>query len=218
MTTLIAEVSLGRARSQSVSDRLALVTIQERDVMDRLRSLIRDVPDFPRPGIVFKDITLLLGDAAAFSAAIAALAAPYRDARVDIVAGIESRGFILGGAVADRLGAGFALIRKEGRLPAARISQAYTLEYGEAVIEMHSDAIQPGQRVLIIDDLLATGGTAGAAGALVDRLGGDIVGFAFLIELSARTRRFCIRRQMEESRDQRAENGGVRRRRREPGR
>jgi adenine phosphoribosyltransferase len=168
-----------------VSDRLALVTIQERDVMDRLRSLIRDVPDFPRPGIVFKDITLLLGDAAAFSAAIAALAAPYRDARVDIVAGIESRGFILGGAVADRLGAGFALIRKEGRLPAARISQAYTLEYGEAVIEMHSDAIRPGQRVLIIDDLLATGGTAGAAGALVDRLGGDIVGFAFLIELSA---------------------------------
>jgi adenine phosphoribosyltransferase len=185
MTTLIAEVSLGRARSQSVSDRLALVTIQERDVMDRLRSLIRDVPDFPRPGIVFKDITLLLGDAAAFSAAIAALAAPYRDARVDIVAGIESRGFILGGAVADRLGAGFALIRKEGRLPAARISQAYSLEYGEAVIEMHSDAVQSGQRVLIIDDLLATGGTAGAAGALVDRLGGDIVGFAFLIELSA---------------------------------
>jgi adenine phosphoribosyltransferase len=174
-----------RARSQSVSDRLALVTIQERDVMDRLRSLIRDVPDFPRPGIVFKDITLLLGDAAAFSASIAALAAPYRDARVDIVAGIESRGFILGGAIADRLGAGFALIRKEGRLPSARISQAYALEYGEAVIEMHSDAIQPGQRVLIIDDLLATGGTAGAAGALVDRLGGDIVGFAFLIELSA---------------------------------
>jgi adenine phosphoribosyltransferase len=168
-----------------VSDRLALVTIQERDVMDRLRSLIRDVPDFPRPGIVFKDITLLLGDAAAFSAAIAGLAAPYRDAGVDIVAGIESRGFILGGAVADRLGAGFALVRKEGRLPSARISQAYTLEYGEAVIEMHSDAIQPGQRVLIVDDLLATGGTAGAAGALVDRLGGDIVGFAFLIELSA---------------------------------
>jgi adenine phosphoribosyltransferase len=168
-----------------VSDRLALVTIQERDVMDRLRSLIRDVPDFPRPGIVFKDITLLLGDAAALGAVIAALAAPYRDAHVDIVAGIESRGFILGGAVADRLGAGFALVRKEGRLPSARISQSYTLEYGEAVIEMHDDAIQPGQRVLIVDDLLATGGTAGAAGALVDRLGGDIVGFAFLIELSA---------------------------------
>jgi adenine phosphoribosyltransferase len=168
-----------------VSDRLALVTIQERDVMDRLRSLIRDVPDFPRPGVVFKDITLLLGDAGAFSAAISALAEPHLEAHVDIVAGIESRGFILGGAVADRLGAGFALVRKEGRLPSARISQAYTLEYGEAVIEMHSDAIAPGQRVLIIDDLLATGGTAGAAAALVDRLGGTIVGFAFLIELSA---------------------------------
>jgi adenine phosphoribosyltransferase len=168
-----------------VSDRLALVTIQERDVMDRLRSLIRDVPDFPRPGIVFKDITLLLGDAAAFAAAISGLAAPYLKAHVDVVAGIESRGFILGGAVADRLGAGFALVRKEGRLPSARISQAYTLEYGEAVIEMHSDAIAPGQRVLIVDDLLATGGTAGAAAALVDRLGGTIVGFAFLIELSA---------------------------------
>jgi adenine phosphoribosyltransferase len=162
-----------------------LVTIQERDVMDRLRSLIRDVPDFPRPGIVFKDITLLLGDAAAFTAAVSALAAPYLEAHVDIVAGIESRGFILGGAVADRLGAGFALVRKEGRLPSTRISQAYSLEYGEAVIEMHSDAIQPGQRVLIVDDLLATGGTAGAAAALVDRLGGDILGFAFLIELSA---------------------------------
>ena len=153
--------------------------------MDRLRSLIRDVPDFPRPGIVFKDITLLLGDAAAFTAAVSALAAPYLDAQVDIVAGIESRGFILGGAVADRLGAGFALVRKEGRLPSARISQAYTLEYGEAVIEMHSDAVKPGQRVLIVDDLLATGGTAGAAAALVDRLGGNILGFAFLIELSA---------------------------------
>lgn len=154
-------------------------------MVERLRSLIRDVPDFPRPGIVFKDITLLLGDAVAFHAAIGALAEPYVDQRVDIVAGIESRGFILGGAVADRLGAGFALVRKEGRLPSDRISQAYTLEYGEAVVEMHSDAIAPGQRVLIVDDLLATGGTAGAAGALVDRLGGDIVGFAFLIELSA---------------------------------
>ena len=154
-------------------------------MVERLRSLIRDVPDFPRPGIVFKDITLLLGDRTAFAAAVSALAEPYRDAGVDLVAGIESRGFILGGAVADRLGAGFALVRKEGRLPSTRISQAYTLEYGEAVIEMHSDAIKPGQRVLIVDDLLATGGTAGAAGALVDRLGGDIVGFAFLIELSA---------------------------------
>ena len=149
-------------------------------MIERLRSLIRDVPDFPRPGIVFKDITLLLGDRTAFAAAVTALAAPYLDRGVEIVAGIESRGFILGGAVADRLGAGFALVRKEGRLPSTRISQ-----YGEAVVEMHADAIQPGQRVLIVDDLLATGGTAGAAAALVDRLGGHIVGFAFLIELSA---------------------------------
>jgi adenine phosphoribosyltransferase len=184
MATLIAQGSVGRARSQSLSDRLAPVTIQERDVIERLRSLIRDVPDFPRPGIVFKDITLLLGDRSAFASAVSALAQPYLDRGVEIVAGIESRGFILGGAVADRLGAGFALVRKEGRLPSTRISQSYTLEYGEAVVEMHADAIQPGQRVLIVDDLLATGGTAGAAAALVVRLGGDIVGFAFLIELS----------------------------------
>jgi adenine phosphoribosyltransferase len=113
------------------------------------------------------------------------MAEPYRDRGVATVAGIESRGFILGGAIADRLGAGFAPIRKEGRLPAKRISESYSLEYGEAVVEIHADAVQPGQRVLIVDDLLATGGTAGAAAALVERLGGDIAGFAFLIELSA---------------------------------
>ena len=152
---------------------------------ERLRALIRDIPDFPRPGIVFKDITLLLGDGPAFSAAVAALAAPYLDRGVALVAGIESRGFILGGAVADRLGAGFVPIRKAGRLPAKLISQSYNLEYGEAIVEMHADAVQSGQRVLIVDDLLATGGTSGAAAALVERLGGDIVGFAFLIELSA---------------------------------
>jgi adenine phosphoribosyltransferase len=160
------------------------VTIQEQDVAERLRALIRDVPDFPRAGIVFRDITLLLGDGPAFSAAVSALAEPYRTADVAMVAGIESRGFILGGAVADRLGAGFVPIRKEGRLPAKRIAQSYSLEYGEAVVEIHADAIAPGQRVLIVDDLLATGGTAAAAGALVDRLGGDIAGFAFLVELS----------------------------------
>jgi adenine phosphoribosyltransferase len=161
------------------------VTIHEQDVAERLRALIRDVPDFPRPGIVFKDITLLLGDGPAFAAAVTALADPYRDRGVAMVAGIESRGFILGGAVADRLGAGFIPIRKAGRLPAKLISQSYNLEYGEAIVEMHADAVEPGQRVLIVDDLLATGGTAGAAATLVERLGGDIVGFAFLIELSA---------------------------------
>ncbi len=176
---------MGRARPQSLSDRLAPVTIQEQDVAERLRALLRDIPDFPRPGIVFKDITLLLGDGPAFGAAVSALAEPYRDRDVAMVAGIESRGFILGGAVADRLGAGFIPIRKAGRLPAELISQSYNLEYGEAVVEMHADAVRTGQRVLIVDDLLATGGTAGAAAALVERLGGDIVGFAFLIELSA---------------------------------
>jgi adenine phosphoribosyltransferase len=174
---------VGGARPQSLSDRLAPVTIQEQDVAERLRALIRDVPDFPRPGIVFKDITRLIGDGPAFAAAIGALAEPYRDRGIAIVAGIESRGFILGGAVADRLGAGFAPIRKEGRLPYERISESYSLEYGEAVVEIHADAIEPGQCVLIVDDLLATGGTAGAAAALVERLGGDIAGFAFLIEL-----------------------------------
>src|SRR6202051_4614574 len=120
MATLIAQGARGRARSQSLSDRLAPVTIQERDVMERLRSLIRDVPDFPRPGIVFKDITLLLGDRIAFAAAVSALAQPYLARGVEIVAGIESRGFILGGAVADRPGAGVAPGRKGGRGPPGR--------------------------------------------------------------------------------------------------
>jgi adenine phosphoribosyltransferase len=185
MSTLIGVGSGERALSRSLSDRLAPVTIQEQDVAERLRALIRDIPDFPRPGIVFKDITLLLADGPAFAAAVGALAEPYRGRGVSAVVGIESRGFILGGAVADRLGAGFVPIRKEGRLPAQRISESYSLEYGEAVVEIHADAIEPGERVLIVDDLLATGGTAGAAAALVERLGGDIAGFAFLIELTA---------------------------------
>ena len=154
--------------------------------MSELKQYIENVADFPHPGILFRDISPLLR--AHFDATLQALEALLTPAEwhtIDAVAGIESRGFILGGAVADRLGAGFALVRKEGRLPSTRISQAYSLEYGEAVVEMHADAIKPGERVLIVDDLLATGGTAGAAAALVDRLGGDIVGFAFLIELSA---------------------------------
>src|ERR1700733_3755685 len=126
MTTLMVERSVDRARPESLSDRLAPVTIQERAVVERLRSLIRDVPDFPRPGIVFKDITLLLGDGPAFAAAVGALAEPYRDRGVSKGAGSESRGFVLGGAVADRLGAGFTPIRKEGRLPYTRISESYS--------------------------------------------------------------------------------------------
>jgi adenine phosphoribosyltransferase len=148
-----------------------------------LRSLIRDVPDFPRPGIVFRDISKLLGDARAFREAVEAIAGRYRDENVDLVAGIESRGFIIGGAVARSLNAGFVPVRKAGRLPGATVSAAYSLEYGEAIIEIHADAVTPGQRVLVVDDLLATGGTAVATASLVERLKGRIVGIAFLVEL-----------------------------------
>ena len=158
--------------------------IESRDVAQRLRPFIRDVPDFPKPGIVFRDITRLLGDAAALRTAVDEIAAAYASNGVDIVAGIESRGFILGGAVAIALRAGFVPIRKQGRLPGPTVSASYSLEYGDAVVEMHADALKPAQRVLIIDDLLATGGTAAAAASLVEQLGGSIVGIAFLVELT----------------------------------
>jgi adenine phosphoribosyltransferase len=157
--------------------------IQSLDLTERLRALVRDVPDFPRPGIVFRDITGLLGDAHAFAAAMDAIADAHRHDGVDLVAGIESRGFILGGAIAHTLRAGFIPVRKAGRLPSTTISATYSLEYGEAVVEIHADAVRPGQRVLIVDDLLATGGTAAAAASLVERLGGHVAGLAFLIEL-----------------------------------
>jgi adenine phosphoribosyltransferase len=157
--------------------------IQSQDVAERLRPFIRDVADFPKPGIVFRDITRLLGDPTAFRIAVDAIAGAYSDSDVDVVAGVESRGFILGGAVAYRLNAGFVPVRKQGRLPGATVSASYRLEYGEAVVEVRDDAIMPGQRVLIIDDLLATGGTANAAASLVEQLGGNIVGIAFLVEL-----------------------------------
>ncbi|HEX6538890.1 MAG TPA: adenine phosphoribosyltransferase [Candidatus Dormibacteraeota bacterium] len=148
-----------------------------------LRSLIRDVPGFPRPGIVFRDITALLADPGGLRAAVDAMADPWREARVTAVAGIESRGFILGGAIAHELGAGFIAVRKQGRLPRRTVSQAYQLEYGEAVLEVHADAVQTGQRVLVVDDLLATGGTAAATIALLERVGAEIAGCAFLVEL-----------------------------------
>ena len=149
-----------------------------------LRQLIRSVPDFPKPGIVFRDITPLLADPAGLDQAVAQLAAPYRDRNVDLVAAIESRGFIFGAAVARQLGAGFVPIRKPGKLPAATTKASYQLEYGSDTIEIHTDAISPGQRVLLLDDLLATGGTMAAACQLVQGLGGEIVGIAFLIELA----------------------------------
>jgi adenine phosphoribosyltransferase len=153
--------------------------------MDTLKSRIRHIPDFPKPGILFYDITTLLGDPAGFKAAIDALSAPYQGQGISLVIGIESRGFILGAAVADRLGVGFCPIRKPGKLPAATIKESFSLEYGTDAIEIHADAVAPGQRVLIVDDVLATGGTASAAVRLVKRLGGDLHGLVFLIELEA---------------------------------
>ena len=159
------------------------LTTTDTALVDRLRALVRDVPDFPRTGILFRDITSLIGDPEGLRGVIDVLAETYRSSGIEIVVGVESRGFILGGAVAYRLGAGFVPVRKQGKLPAATISVAYQLEYGEAVLEIHADAIAQGQRVLIVDDLLATGGTAAATVSLVERVGGQVAGIAFLIEL-----------------------------------
>lgn len=150
---------------------------------DALRDLIRTIPDYPKPGIQFRDITTLLRDAAGLRACIAALVAPYEEQPVDMVAGIEARGFILGGAVAERLGVGFVPLRKQGKLPGRAIGQDYALEYGTDVIEMHEDAVAPGSRVLIVDDLIATGGTAEAAVKLLRRAGAQVLGAAFVVDL-----------------------------------
>ncbi|WP_049567595.1 adenine phosphoribosyltransferase [Nocardiopsis sp. SBT366] len=146
---------------------------------------IRDVPDFPHPGILFKDITPLLNDPGAFSVAVRALAAPFLGSGIDHVVGLEARGFIFGAPVAMALGAGFVPARKAGKLPSDTIDQAYDLEYGTATVEIHADAITPGGRVLIVDDVLATGGTGRAAVDLVRKAGGTVVGFSVLMELSA---------------------------------
>ena len=151
--------------------------------MDSLEALIRDVPDFPQPGIVFKDITGLLADPAGLRETVDRLVEPFADAGVDVVCGTESRGCIFGAAAAIKLGAGFVPIRKPGKLPCETISAEYTLEYGTDKLEMHTDAIRPGQRVLMIDDLLATGGTMAASCDMVERLAGAIVGVSFVIEL-----------------------------------
>ena len=151
--------------------------------MEHLKRKIRHVPDLPKPGIRFCDITTLLRDPVGLADAIDGLSAAFHDTEIDLVAGIESRGFILAAPLADRLGAGFVPVRKPGKLPSTTIQQSYDLEYGSDTLEMHTDAIEPGQRVLIVDDLLATGGTARATIDLVNRAGGDIVGVAFLVEL-----------------------------------
>jgi len=151
--------------------------------MDDLKTRIRTVPGFPKPGILFYDITTLLRDPEGFRLAIDSLAVPYAAAGIELVVAVESRGFILGAGVADRLGAGFVPVRKPGKLPAATERASYALEYGADSLEMHRDAITPGQRVLVVDDVLATGGTACATVDLVKRLGGTVHAVAFLIEL-----------------------------------
>ena len=148
-----------------------------------IQSLIRTIPDYPKPGIQFRDITTLLRDREGFRMAVQGLAAPFRDAGVDKVAGIEARGFILGGAVAVELGAGFVPVRKAGKLPHVTIGHEYALEYGTDRIEIHVDALSPGERVLLIDDLVATGGTLEAAIRVIEKLGGEIVGTAVVIDL-----------------------------------
>ena len=153
--------------------------------MDVLKAKIRHVPDFPKAGILFYDVTTLLRDPQGLKLAIDSLAQPFDGRGIELVVGIESRGFILGAAVADRIGAGFVPVRKLGKLPAATIKASYALEYGSDSLEMHRDAIEPGQRVLIVDDLLATGGTASATVQLVESLGGKVDAIAFLIELLA---------------------------------
>lgn len=148
-----------------------------------IKDYIRTIVDFPHEGIMFRDVTTLFADPRGFRMAIDQLLHPYAGVRFDRVVGLEARGFILGGAVAHQLSAGFAPIRKKGKLPGAVISEDYQLEYGEAVVEIHDDAIEAGEKVLLVDDLLATGGTAEAGIKLVERLGGEIIGCAFVIDL-----------------------------------
>lgn len=165
------KVGLGKVRSM-------------KDPIATLKGLIRDIPDFPKPGILFRDITPLLADPQGLALSIELLANPFRGRGVDVVVGAESRGFIFGTAVACAISAGFQLVRKPGKLPFKRVSQTYDLEYGTDTLEMHVDAIRPGQRVLVVDDVLATGGTMKASCDLVRQLGGEIVGAAVLTELT----------------------------------
>lgn len=149
-----------------------------------LAKKIRDIPDFPKEGILFKDITTLIKDPQAFREAIDLLVDRYAGEQIDVVVAVEARGYIFGAPIAYKLGAGFVPVRKVGKLPAETVREEYELEYGTDAVEMHRDAIEPGQKVLIVDDLIATGGSAAATARLVERLGGDVVGIAFLIELA----------------------------------
>jgi adenine phosphoribosyltransferase len=150
---------------------------------DDLRDAIRNIPDYPKPGIMFRDITTLLGDARAFRRAVDALVQPWAGMKIDKVAGMEARGFILGGAVAHQVSAGFIPIRKKGKLPHKRVSIAYSLEYGLDEMEMHEDAVKPGERVIMVDDLIATGGTAEGAVKLLRQMGANVLAACFVIDL-----------------------------------
>jgi adenine phosphoribosyltransferase len=179
-----AKVACGTARFVDSGKGMPMVeSVSDQDTLDTsaLRALVRDVPDFPQAGIVFRDITPLLGNGAALRSAVDALAGMYQE--VDSVIGIESRGFILGAPVAYALGVGMVPVRKLGRLPRPTERADYALEYGTNTVEIHADALQPGERVLIVDDVLATGGTAAATAELVERLGAEVAGIAVLIEL-----------------------------------
>lgn len=151
--------------------------------MKTVQDYIRTIPDFPHEGIMFRDVTTLFADARGFRMAVDQLLHPYAGADIDVVVGLEARGFILGGAIAHQLGKGFVPVRKKGKLPGKTIEVAYQLEYGEAVVEIHDDAVEAGAKVLVVDDLLATGGTAEAGITLLERLGAQVVGCAFVIDL-----------------------------------
>jgi adenine phosphoribosyltransferase len=153
-------------------------------MLDAVRAAIRDVPDFPRPGVVFKDITPILSDPRLFRQVIDALADRWRGEGVEKIIGIESRGFVFAAPLAYALGTGLTIVRKPGKLPWRTIQEAYALEYGEAVLELHEDAFRPGERVLVVDDVLATGGTAEAAGRLVERQGATLVSYSFMVDLT----------------------------------
>jgi adenine phosphoribosyltransferase len=148
-----------------------------------IRAAIRTIPDYPRPGVMFRDITTLLGDARVFAGVVELLVRPWRGAGIDRVAGIEARGFILGGAIAQQLSAGFVPIRKKGRLPHVTVRVAYSLEYGVDEMEMHRDAVRPGERIILVDDLIATGGTAAAAVQLLRTLGAQVLAASFIVDL-----------------------------------
>lgn len=151
---------------------------------DEIKQLVRDIPDFPKPGVMFRDITPLIANPRGLAAVIDQLAEPFLG-KVDMVLGIESRGFLIGAPVAYRLGVGLAIARKPGKLPFHTVDEIYELEYGNATLQIHQDGLHGNRRILIVDDLLATGGTARAAGRLTERLGGEVVGYAFVIELKA---------------------------------